>query len=90
MYGKTAVAAIRRRAGVAAVFCFPNNIRLTPAPLPASGPSFADGMHDGEAVNMADSHRRVNKAATNVVNIVPGGPGIENAFSSLAPAYADS
>ena len=47
-------------------------------------------MHDGEAVNMADPHRRVNKAATNVVNIVPGGPGIENAFSGLAPAYADS
>ena len=47
-------------------------------------------MHDGEAVNMADSHRRVNKAATNVVNIVPDGPGIENAFSSLAPACADS
>ena len=47
-------------------------------------------MHDGEAVNMADSHCRVNNGSHKVVNIVPGGTEIENAFSSLAPACADS
>ncbi|MCE2501108.1 MAG: hypothetical protein J4G13_09615, partial [Dehalococcoidia bacterium] len=83
MDGKTAFANILAQEGVDVVFCFPNTCA-------AAGIRPIISRMERTAVNMADAYSRVNNGNKNGVVIVQGGPGIENAFSGVAQAYADS
>ena len=88
MDGKTAVANILGQEGVDVVFCFPNNILIDACAAAGIRPIIS--RMERTAVNMADAYSRVNNGNKNGVCIVQGGPGIENAFSGVAQAYADS
>ena len=88
MDGKTAFANILAREGVDVVFCFPNNILIDACAAAGIRPIIS--RMERTAVNMADAYSRVNNGNKNGVVIVQGGPGIENAFSGVAQAYADS
>ena len=70
------------------VFCFPNNILIDACAAAGIRPIIS--RMERTAVNMADAYSRVNNGNKNGVCIVQGGPGIENAFSGVAQAYADS
>ena len=88
MDGKTAFANILAREGVDVVFCFPNNILIDACAAAGIRPIIS--RMERTAVNMADAYSRVNNGNKNGVVLVQGGPGIENAFSGVAQAYADS
>ena len=88
MDGKTAFATILEREGVDVVFCFPNNILIDACAAAGIRPIIS--RMERTAVNMADAYSRVNNGNKNGVVLVQGGPGIENAFSGVAQAYADS
>ena len=88
MDGKTAFANILAREGVDVVFCFPNNILIDACAAAGIRPIIS--RMERTAVNMADAYSRVNNGDKNGVVLVQGGPGIENAFSRVAQAYADS
>ena len=88
MDGKAAVANILGQESVDVVFCFPNNILIDACAAAGIRPIIS--RMERTAVNMADAYSRVNNGNKNGVCIVQGGPGIENAFSGVAQAYADS
>ena len=88
MQGKTALAGILKQEGVEFVFCFPSNPIIDAAASVGIRPIIAR-MERG-AINMADGYTRVNNGSKNGVCLVQAGPGIENAFSGVAQAFADS
>ena len=88
MQGKTAVANILKQEGVDLVFCFPNNTLIDAAAAANIRPIVS--RMERTAVNMADAYTRINNGVRNGVCIVQGGQGIENAFSGVAQAAADS
>ena len=88
MDGKAAFANILGQEGVDVVFRFPNNILIDACAAAGIRPIIS--RMERTAVNMADAYSRVNNGNKNGVCIVQGGPGIENAFSGVAQAYADS
>jgi acetolactate synthase-1/2/3 large subunit len=88
MQGKTAIANILKQEGVDVTFCFPNNALIDAAAAAGIRPVIS--RMERTAVNMADGYSRVNNGHKNGVCMVQAGPGIENAFSGVAQAYADS
>ncbi len=88
MDGKSKVAEILKQEGVEFVFCFPNNVLIDAMADAGIRPIIS--RVERTAINMADGYTRTTNGTKNGVCIFQAGPGIENAFSGVAQAYADS
>tara|TARA_A100001037_G_scaffold141097_1_gene127920 strand:- start:16862 stop:18502 length:1641 start_codon:yes stop_codon:yes gene_type:complete len=86
--GKSKVAEILKQEGVEFVFCFPNNVLIDAMADAGIRPIIS--RVERTAINMADGYTRTTNGTKNGVCIFQAGPGIENAFSGVAQAYADS
>lgn len=88
MKGSSAIVNVLKREGVEYLFCFPANVLIDAAATVNIRPILA--RTERIAVAIADGYTRVSHGQRIGVCAVQRGPGIENAFSAVAQAYADS
>ena len=88
MKGNTAVAKILKMEGVEFITGFPSNPILEPAA--EEGIRFIKFRTERIAVQVADGFSRASNGRRFGVCAMQCGPGIENAFSGVAHAFADS
>ncbi len=88
MTGKDAIAKILRAEGTEALFCFPDSRLVDACALEGIKPII--GRSERVVINMADGFSRAAGQGRVGVCAVQEGAGIENAFSGVAQAYADS
>lgn len=87
MRGTEAVARILQIEGVELLFAYPNNPIIDAAARVGIRPIIARS--EKTLINMADGYTRASNGERPTVIVVQAGPGIENAFSGLAQAFAD-
>lgn len=83
-----AVARILKLEGVKYLSCFPHNALIDAAAKVGIRPILTRS--ERVAVNMADGYARVSNGRCGVVCAVQSSAGIENSFSGVAQAFADS
>ena len=88
MKGNAAIANILKMEGVEHLFCYPANTLIEDAAVAGIRPIMS--RTERTTVNMADGYSRVTNGRKIGVVVTQAGPGIENAFSGIAGAYADS
>ncbi len=88
MKGNAAIANILKMEGVEHLFCYPANTLIEDAAVAGIRPIMS--RTERTTVNMADGYSRITNGRRIGVVVTQAGPGIENAFSGVAGAYADS
>lgn len=88
MKGNAAIANILKMEGTQHLFCYPANTLIEDAAVAGIRPIMS--RTERTTVNMADGYSRVSNGRQIGVVVTQAGPGIENAFSGIAGAYADS
>ena len=88
MTGINAIVKILKLEGVEFLSCFPHNILIDAAAQGGIRPILC--RMERAVVNMADGFSRISNGRRIGVCTVQAGPGIENAFSGVAQAFADS
>ena len=88
MKGSTAVAKILKMEGIECIICFPNNPLIDA--VAEEGISPIKTRTERIAVQVADGFSRASFGRRFGVCAMQNGPGIENAFSGVAHAFADS
>jgi acetolactate synthase-1/2/3 large subunit len=88
MNGNTAISNILKMEGTEYLFCYPANTLIEAAAIADIKPIMS--RTERTTVNMADGYSRATNGRKIGVVVTQAGPGIENAFSGIAHAYAES
>ena len=88
MRGDTAIANILQMEGTEYLFCYPANPLIEAAAMAGIKPIMS--RTERTTVNMADGYSRLTNGRRPGVVVTQSGPGVENAFSGVAQAYAES
>ncbi len=88
MIGNQVISEIMKLEGTEYLFCYPANTLIESAAIAGIKPIMS--RTERTTVNMADGYSRVSNGHKIGVVVTQSGPGVENAFSGVAHAYAES
>src|ERR1043165_69692 len=88
MKGAQVIAEILKREGTEFLSCYPRNQIIEPCAALGIRPILCRQERVG--VGLADGYSRIKRGKRNGVFAAQAGPGIENAFPGVAPAYSET
>ncbi len=88
MNGDAAISNILKLEGTEYLFCYPANTLIEAAAIADIEPIMS--RTERTTINMADGYSRATNGRKVGVAVTQSGPGVENAFSGIAQAYAES